>query len=320
MFCPDCDYFTDRRDNLARHIGLEHSHKKMVRSLLDDILIGVTAAADTPGEDVNGGDNEGGAAAHVEDEVESGHVESAYLKMRNARVAEIQKEFHLLFPSFEEEVQGLRVKPKKKNKNKKKPILMTSCRKSSRVPRRHPDPVNSLAEEVTGAGVMVGDCSAGDEGRVAGEQVLDAGNDGQGADDQVLTGGDNGHGRGKDGLVPVGGEMVGDVPNPVGGGTGDVQEDHNLGKHGCLPCGLTFRDSSNLRRHVQLVHTRRSEPIPCPRSWCEAKFDILAEMRQHKVNCMRVCPYEGCMKSFIRPEKFAAHLRSHSAMARRMTD
>ena len=223
-------------------------------------------------------------------------------------------------------MRGLRVKPKKKNK--KNPLLLTSCRKSSRVPRRsfdddHPVPVNSLTEEVTGDEEMVDNCSNGNDGRRADEQVLVGGDEGQGADDQVLAGGDNGHGGGTDNLVLVGREVDGDVPIPAwapGGGTGDGQEDHILGKHGCLSCGLAFRDSSNLRRHVQLVHTRRSEPIPCPRSWCEAKFDILAEMRQHKENCMKVCPYEGCMKSFIRPDKFAAHLRSHAVMARRMTD
>ena len=219
MFCTDCDYFTDRRDNLARHISVEHSHMKMVASLIEDILTGVKAAVGTPCEAADGED---GTAAGVEDVsvavAGSGHEESPYLRMRNARVAEIQKEFKMLFPTFEEEVRGLRVKPKKKNK--KNPLLLTSCRKSSRVPRRsfdddHPVPVNSLTEEVTGDEEMVDNCSNGNDGRRADEQVLVGGDEGQGADDQVLAGGDNGHGGGTDNLVLVGREVDGDVPIPA---------------------------------------------------------------------------------------------------------
>ena len=98
---------------------------------------------------------------------------------------------------------------------------------------------------------------------------------------------------------------------------GDHQD---LGKHGCIPCELRFRDAGNLKRHVDLVHMARLDPIPCPRPWCEAKFLILAEMNKHKVDCVLVCPYSDCMKRFIRSDKFAGHQRAHKVMAKRMAD
>ena len=124
------------------------------------------------------------------------------------------------------------------------------------------------------------------------------------------------------------------VINPTGGiqatspaeSSGNVVEDtqtrdhQDHGQHGCLPCGLSFRDTSNLRRHVDLVHGVRQDLIPCPRPWCQAKFSILAEMRQHKVECVMVCPYPNCRKAFIRPDKYAGHQRAHEAMAGRMAD
>ena len=318
MSCPDCDYFTDRRDNLTRHISVEHSNKKMVESMLEEILIGVTTSVAIPCVDATaatGGDVADGVSVDEE---------SPYLRMRNARVAEIQKEFQMLFPTFGEEVSGLRVKPKKKKKKKNANKLVTSCRKSSRVHRNIIEgefSVNSLTEEAAGAEEMVENCPGEEDAGGSDDQVLVAEEYGRGGDIQVLAGGD--HTQGADIHVLANVELGGHGPT-LQEGPGEANdgayEDHNLGKHGCLPCGLTFRDSSNLKRHVQLVHTRRSEPIHCPRSWCKEEFDVLAEMRQHKVNCMMVCPYEGCMKRFIRPEKFAAHQRSHSALARRMND
>ena len=99
---------------------------------------------------------------------------------------------------------------------------------------------------------------------------------------------------------------------------GDVDGIAVLGKHGCLPCGLKFRDNYNLKRHVQLVHDVRHEPVLCPRPWCQKEFNILAEMKAHLVTCLKVCP--SCMKTFDRLDKFTAHQRGHLRMARRMTD
>ena len=81
---------------------------------------------------------------------------------------------------------------------------------------------------------------------------------------------------------------------------------------------MSFRDVRNLRRHVKLVHEMRSIPVGCPRSWCTAKFSILAEMMKHKETCLMMCPYPGCSKGFRREKLFAAHQRGHLVMARRM--
>ena len=83
---------------------------------------------------------------------------------------------------------------------------------------------------------------------------------------------------------------------------------------------MSFRDRGNLKRHVQLVHQARMDPIKCSRSWCKAEFTILAEMKKHLKDCYMVCPYADCLKTFIRPEKLAAHERGHLVMARRMAD
>ena len=45
----------------------------------------------------------------------------------------------------------------------------------------------------------------------------------------------------------------------------------DLGKYGCLPCGMKFRDTPNLKRHVGLVHEVRQQPVMCPRPWCKAQ-------------------------------------------------
>ena len=45
----------------------------------------------------------------------------------------------------------------------------------------------------------------------------------------------------------------------------------DLGKYGCLPCGMKFSDTPNLKRHVGLVHEVRQQPVMCPRPWCKAQ-------------------------------------------------
>ena len=94
----------------------------------------------------------------------------------------------------------------------------------------------------------------------------------------------------------------------------------DIGKFACLPCGQTFRDTANLRRHVRLVHEARSVPVRCPRTWCEEEFAILIEMHQHSQTCFLICPHAGCSKKFRKQNLFDAHQRSHQAMSRRMAD
>ena len=93
-----------------------------------------------------------------------------------------------------------------------------------------------------------------------------------------------------------------------------------LGKYGCVPCGMKFRDRGNLKRHVKQMHEVRSTPVICPRTWCQAEFSILANMMKHKETCFLVCPYPGCQKTFRMESRFSAHQRAHLVMTRRMSD
>ena len=149
---------------------------------------------------------------------------------------------------------------------------------------------------------------------VADEESAGGGLDGAASGGRAITG--------EGGQDVPGGDPVGQVIGEAdlfGGGLGSG-ENPDLGRFGCIPCMLSFRDRNNLKRHVQLVHQARLEAIKCSRSWCKAEFIILAEMKQHLKGCVMVCPYSDCLKTFIRPEKLAAHERGHLVMARRMAD
>ena len=84
----------------------------------------------------------------------------------------------------------------------------------------------------------------------------------------------------------------------------------------CLPCGLSFRDTGNLRRHVDLMHTVRKKAMACPRTWCSMEFFIRSEMLTHKISCLKVC--SKCQKSFKWIGNYESHLRNHVALERRM--
>ena len=98
------------------------------------------------------------------------------------------------------------------------------------------------------------------------------------------------------------------------------QDQSALGKFGCIPCGMSFRDSGNLKRHVSLVHQVRGTPVKCPRSWCEEEFFILVDMLRHKENCLKKCLYPDCIKEFKKQSRFDAHQRAQLVMTRRMID
>ena len=83
VFCSDCDYFTDRKDNLRRHMDGEHSIKRMVITLLQEII-----------SEVINKENEGQMVIENEEE------ESPFLRDRNIRVAAIQAEFQRMFPNL----------------------------------------------------------------------------------------------------------------------------------------------------------------------------------------------------------------------------
>ena len=98
------------------------------------------------------------------------------------------------------------------------------------------------------------------------------------------------------------------------------QDQSGLGKFGCIPCGMRFRDGGNLKRHVTLVHQIRTTPVKCPRAWCKEEFTILVDMLRHKENCLMMCPYPDCSKKFKKRSRFDGHQRAHLVMTRRMVD
>ena len=320
MICPHCDYSSDRNDNLSRHINVEHGSRKMVSSLLDEIL----------GTVVKSAQDEVGTA----DDEEQEHEESPYLRARDERVAEIQAEFRRQFPQFDKEVMELGVGRKERGKKRiRVPGSAVATRRSSRAARPGVPGENepSAEEETEVFQDQIG--SSGEVSVALGPNGLpDLGKYGclpcelsfQDTNSLVkhvsLV-----HEPGVAGASASGsGEESGVLQDQIGGlGEDSVALAPNglpdLGKHGCLPCGLSFRDSSNLKRHVGLVHEAR-QPVKCPRPWCQAEFSILAEMWKHKIGCMKVCPYPNCLKRFTRADRFAAHERGHLVMARRMAD
>ena len=41
------------------------------------------------------------------------------------------------------------------------------------------------------------------------------------------------------------------------------QDQSGFGKFGCIPCGMSFKEGWNLKRHVTLVHQVWSTPVKC---------------------------------------------------------
>ena len=220
--------------------------------------------------------------------------ESLFVKYRNERVARIQAEFKELFPNFDDEVRSLKF-VRQKRTGRRKMTWPEAVRRSSRI----------------ASGGDEGDC--GEVGEVQ-EKV---------AENEDLTL----HSIGQDSrescnLPPINLEEQALDLSEDGqiAAMGSAGDNLYLGKHGCVPCKMRFRDSGNLKRHVQLIHEKRDILVDCPRTWCNAKFSIFADMWRHKESCLMVCPYAGCSKAFRKEKRFESHQRSHQAMARRMSD
>ena len=299
LSCQFCAYKSDRADNIARHEKLNHSSSGMVTSLVLDIVYEAleVTAVEMDNTEKNSGQDQ------VEESVNEEREVSDYEKIRNLRIAEREAEFRRLFPTFDNDVRSLKVAKKARKKKTKSPSGLPPRRSSRGLdmtrmfggreddPSSQPVDATTVVEDVTEtqADHIDHSCAGSEEKdqQVEADSVACVVAVGEGTDELVQ--------RECDGVV-------------------------GIGKFGCLPCGLTFRDTANLRRHVRLVHEARDFPVKCPRTWCDKEFAVLREMRQHSQNCFLICPHAGCTKTFRKENLFAAHQRAHQVMARRMTD
>ena len=262
---------TGRKDNFTRHMKKKHSSWKMISSLVVDIIsqLDIEPAAREPNEGDEG----------VDDNL------SAYERMRNIRVAEMQAEFQRRFPNFEDEVQELRVRKKKRRRGVRKTAAPVTTRRTAR----------GLNGDIMEGLMGTRENEMNEELPVA-ETGLD-------------------HQPGAEGFGQEGDdERAGET-----GSAGDMGQSVN-GRFGCVPCGMSFRDSGNMHRHVRLVHEPRKDPVSCPRIGCKAVFSIMAEMLRHKDICRMTCPFPGCVKTFKKKVKFDSHQRAHMIFADRMKD
>ena len=224
-----------------------------------------------------------------EAQVEEGPALSDYERRRNERVAEIEAEFNRQHPNFRKEVRELRVKRKNVGGRRKKATRIptaSAVRRSSRVGSK--DVLTTSGEK---------------EGTVS-DPIQDQGGD---CTAKIVDGNDAYP------VVPAGEARVNDE-------VGSAGDESDIGKYGCRPCGMAFRDLRNLKRHVRLMHEERTTPVKCPRTWCLAEFSALVEMMKHKETCLLMCPYTDCEKTFRREKLFSAHQRAHLVHIRRMSD
>ena len=284
----------------------------------------------------------------VEDEglsLEEVRVEDAdddiypYERMRNLRVALLEAEFKLQCPDFDKEVEELKIKmrvQKKIGARGKRKMIPTSfvARRSSRrssgdcvlgpessVTNNGEDESSTVVHETGGSesevevfADLVEDAGVPDiqadvdasEGQLDAE-VFDVVSDGQGdvGSHHIQTEDASSQ---PDAGVPEHCDPAGDIVHEA------------IGKFGCIPCDMSFRDVANMRRHVKLMHEPRLDPVSCPRTWCKAEFTNMVEMISHRKNCFLVCPAPGCFKTFQKEFHFATHQRYHKAMAKRMKD
>lgn len=87
---------------------------------------------------------------------------------------------------------------------------------------------------------------------------------------------------------------------------------HQGQQHKCSECEKSFSVAANLRRHVQLVHTKSAESHVCPE--CGNTFSLKSNLKEH-VNSVHlrkfsfVCKF--CGEGFRRKKEVDAHLEIH---------
>ena len=153
--CSHCAFSANRRETLMRHTNNRHQSLEIVSSLLDIVLARAVSQDMMDAQEIMEEDNDGAeeivssllavvlarvvaqdmmdAQEIMEEEDDGAEKISAYEKARNDRIAEIQAEFVLLFPTFRKEVQELRVMRVAKKGRKRSKGNQTAPRKSSRI-------------------------------------------------------------------------------------------------------------------------------------------------------------------------------------------
>ena len=102
---------------------------KMISSLVNDILEDVVVDKDAIEEEER--EEEAREEASSDEERDLSGPLSAYEKLRNKRIREIQAEFNSKFPNFEEEVKQLKVRKKRRNRGGRKTFPEVSNPKRS---------------------------------------------------------------------------------------------------------------------------------------------------------------------------------------------
>ena len=288
LCCEFCSHKTARKDNMERHIKSKHASEMIVSSVLNDII-------STLGEKYEDKKEDNEMEAPDDDNL------SLYERIRNQRVAAVQAEFKRLFPSFENEVLGLKVSRKKRKTGKTlRPALIV--RRSG----RKRSSVVSNCEDVSGSNEE--DRGRTDEDSVVDDQTRSV------VELQVSDTDNGGFSAG-----PAGDDS--DMPELGFENSGQANPDlAALGKFGCIPCDMSFRDQCNLRRHVKRMHEPKLVPISCPRTWCKAEFSTMMEMINHRKNCLLACTSPGCSLTFMWQYRYDAHQRFHRRMEKRMKD
>ena len=155
-----------------------------------------------------------------------------YLKQRDHRIAEMWAEFHLQFPTFLSEVQGLKVvrTGKRDRKRQTHPIAL---RKSSRFHKEDHD----LEISFTAEGLSQSESPVNDEDAELEEGMISEPEDegGDAVDAALGTGAIFGHLDGDRAALGTGDNR--EVPHEVL----ECGDDSDLGKFVCLPCGMKFR-------------------------------------------------------------------------------
>ena len=289
FMCSRCTFKTNRNETLMRHMQSKHQGFLIAKSVIDDLLSEVvqindevscgvaTSILETVLSDVVAGSNNPDQFQMEASDLV--YQETDYVKDRNERVASILAEFRRLYPTFQEEVRGLRsVKQvKKRPKAIRSQVIQ---RKSKRI-------MDRLQPSVTGEGDGYPECA---------ELTMGCPGDSL-ANDTIENNLDN--------------QSV-EMPEE----NSDLLKDHGLSNYVCLPCQVSFRDSTALKRHVGLVHEVRSQALPCPRTWCSREFFVFAELKTHRDCCFLVC--SDCGKKYTRESRFHGHLRFHAKEKERM--